>query len=75
MEEEKKPAFWKSIVVNTAIVYPLILISEIILDLILPMETVHPKLGIFLSVVIVVILMAWPVMPFVNRILGDWIKE
>lgn len=75
MEEEKKPSFWKSIVVNTAIVYPLILISEIILNFLLPMELLHPKFGIFLSVVIVVLLMAWPVMPFVHRILGDWLKE
>ena len=75
MENQSKPSFWKSILVNTAVVYPLILLSEIILGLFLPMEDVHPKLGIFLSVIIVVILMAWPVMPLVQRFLGAWINK
>lgn len=75
MSDQEKPSFWKSILVNTAIVYPLILLSEIILNLFLPMEDLHPKLGIFLSVVIVVVLMAWPVMPFVNKLLGNWLRS
>ncbi len=75
MEQQSNPNFWKTILVNTCVVYPLILLSEIILGLFLPMEEVPPKLAIFLSVVIVVILMAWPVMPFVQKKLGRWINR
>lgn len=69
-----KQSFWKNVVITTATVYPLILLSEIILGLCLPMEEVHPKMAIFLSVVIVAALMAWPVMPLVQKYLGEWLK-
>lgn len=75
MEQSSKPKFWKSVLVNTCVVYPLILLSEIILGLFIPLQELHPKLAIFLSVVVVVLLMAWPVMPFISKVLGKWMNS
>lgn len=73
--KNKGPKYWKNVVVTTATVYPLILFSEIILDLFIPIETLSPKFLIFLSVIIVAALMAWPVMPFVQKYLGKWMSK
>lgn len=72
---EKSPVYWKNVFVTIITVYPLILFSEIILGLFLPLETLSPKLSIFLSVVIVAALMAWPVMPIANKYLGNWMRK
>lgn len=72
MSENQAPKYWKNVLITTATVYPLILLSEIILDLFLPMEKLSPKLSIFLSVIIVAALMAWPVMPIIQKYLGKW---
>lgn len=73
--KEVKPVYWKNVFITIVTVYPLILLSEVILDLFLPMDKLNPKLSIFLSVVIVAALMAWPVMPIANKYLGGWMRR
>ena len=73
--DQPKQSYWKQVVITIATVYPLILLSDWVLGLFLRMQSIPPKLGIFLSVVIVAALMVWPVMQMVHKYLGSWISK
>ena len=70
-----KPPFWKQVFVTIITVYPLILGAELFLNFLFPMHLLEPKISIFFIVVIVATLMVYPVMPFVNKLLGNWLKR
>ena len=69
------PKYWKQVLVTIFTVYPLILISDLFLKSIFPMENFAPQLGVFFTVVIVAALMVNPVMPMVNKVLDGWLKK
>lgn len=67
----KKPPLWKEVVLGTAVVYPMILILNFLM---------YPLIGglptnaaIFVVVVVLSALLANPIMPFVNKVLGSWL--
>lgn len=69
--EVPPPLFWKQVLVTIFTVYPLILLADLLLNLLFPMRLLPPQLAIFFTV----ILMVKPVMPWVTRILGDWLHK
>ncbi|PWJ45014.1 hypothetical protein [Sediminitomix flava] len=73
--QAKSPSYWKQVLVTIFTVYPLILIADWILTLFLPMRSFPPQFSVFLTVVVVASLMVYPVMPWVKRLLGNWMES
>ena len=68
---QRKPQFWKEVVVGTAVVYPMILILNFLLD---PLIGGLPAYAaIFVVVVALSAMLACPIMPLVNSRLHPWL--
>ncbi|KXX72625.1 hypothetical protein [Flammeovirga sp. SJP92] len=72
-KNKENPVYWKQVLVTIFTVYPLIVMVDMMLQYLFPMEEFHPKVNIFFTVVIVGALMVNPVMPLVYRYLGKWL--
>ncbi|WP_347330037.1 hypothetical protein [Marinimicrobium locisalis] len=71
MDEVKPPAYYKLVVLGILAVYPLVLFTNFILA---PILVQLPYLfGVFLSVVVICLLMTYPVMPWLEKLLGPWL--
>ncbi|MGM8363802.1 hypothetical protein ACSV4D_17960 [Flavobacterium sp. ARAG 55.4] len=70
-----QPIFWKGFLITILTVFPLILITDLLLGFILPMQTLEPKIAIFLNLIFVAILMQYPIMPLTNKYFGHWINK
>ena len=65
------PPIWKQIVLSVAIVYPLIVVLNLMLN---PITGNLPwLLSLFISVVILSSLLAHPIMPFATKLLRNWL--
>ncbi|PKK89849.1 MAG: antibiotic biosynthesis monooxygenase [Candidatus Wallbacteria bacterium HGW-Wallbacteria-1] len=65
------PPYWKKVVMGILSVFPLILGCNILLE---PLAAqMHPLLYLLVSVAIVSMLLTWPVMPWLTRILTGWL--
>lgn len=70
-KREAQPAYYKRVVMGILAVYPLIIITNIILG---PFLKGFPQLlGLFISVVVISALLTYPVMPLLSRLLGFWL--
>lgn len=67
----KPPAFYKLVVLGMLAVYPLVLFTNLILDPIL--KSVPYLAGVFISVLAICILMTYPVLPILERLLNSWL--
>ena len=67
----KPPAFHKLVVLGILAVYPLVLFTNFILAPIL--NSVPYLFGVFVSVVAICILMTYPVLPWLEKILSGWL--
>jgi len=66
-----KPPFWKQVIVGIIAVYPLLLVLQWMVN---PLFAFLPApAGLFVSVLIMVSLMTFPVMPIVTRTLTPWL--
>jgi antibiotic biosynthesis monooxygenase (ABM) superfamily enzyme len=71
IHQAKKPAFYKLVVMGIIAVYPLVLLSNLALA---PITHNLPYwLVVLLSVVFISVLMTWPVMPLISKILSPWL--
>lgn len=71
MFQNTKPAFYKLVLMGIIAVYPLVLLSDLILG---PFTQEMPYwLAILLSVIFISVLMTWPVMPVISKILASWL--
>lgn len=73
--QAQKPIYWKQVLVTTFTVYPLILAASWFLNLLFPMKALKPEVAIFFSVVTVASLMVFPVMPFITKYMGSWMRK
>jgi len=67
----KPPAYYKLVILGILAVYPLVLFTNYLLDPVL--RNVPYLLGVFLSVVVICLLMTYPVLPWLERILNFWL--
>jgi len=71
MHQPHKPAFYKLVTMGIIAVYPLVLLSN---ALIAPFTQQLPYwLAILLSVIFISVLMTYPVMPVISKILSTWL--
>lgn len=71
IDEVRSPAYYKLVVLGILAVYPLVLFTNFILA---PFLVQLPYLfGVFLSVVVICLLMTYPVMPWLEKLLGPWL--
>lgn len=66
-----QPAFYKQVVIGVLAVYPLILLANALLGPLL--NGLHPLLGLFISVIFVSTLLTYPVMPWLTKLLNNWL--
>jgi uncharacterized protein len=66
-----QPPYYKQVVLGVLSVYPLILVSNLLLSPFL--KGLPPLLGLFISVIFVSALLTYPVMPGLTRLLGFWL--
>lgn len=67
----KKPAFYKLVVMGVLAVYPLVLLANLFVGA-LTKKLPYP-VAILISVVFISILMTYPVMPLISKILSPWL--
>jgi antibiotic biosynthesis monooxygenase (ABM) superfamily enzyme len=67
----KPPAYYKLVILGILAVYPLVLFTNYLLDPVL--RNVPYLFGVFLSVVAICLLMTYPVLPWLERILNSWL--
>lgn len=71
IQKSYQPAYYKQVIVGVITVYPLILLSSLVLD---PFLQGLPKLlGLFISVIFVSAFLTYPVMPYLTKILSFWL--
>lgn len=71
--KENKPPLWKEVVLGTAVVYPMILILNFLMS---PLIGGLPtNAAIFVVVVVLSALLANPIMPLANKVLGAWLYK
>lgn len=71
----QKPLYWKQVIVTVFTVYPLILLADLLLNLFFPMRSLKPEIAIFFTVVVVGSSMVYPVMPFITKLVGQWLHR
>lgn len=71
----RHPIFWKGFLITILTVFPLILVTDLLLCFILPMHTLEPKIAIFLNLILVAMLMQYPIMPLTNKYFGNWLTK
>ena len=65
------PPFWKQVIIGVICVYPLILLLNWALGPVT--EGIPSKIGLLLNVFILSILLTYPVMPLMTRLLRQWL--
>jgi uncharacterized protein len=68
---EYKLPYFKKVILGILAVYPLILLSNLLLNPLL--QSFNPLISLFVSVTFVSALLTYPVMPSLTRILGFWL--
>lgn len=71
VDQNHKPAFYKLVLMGIIAVYPLVLLSNFALGRVT--SNFPYWLAILLSVVFISVLMTWPVMPVISKILSPWL--
>lgn len=71
----QRPLFWKQVLVTIFTVYPLILGADFLLNLFFPLRSLPPQLSVFFTVIVVASLMVKPVMPFITRLMRNWLHR
>ncbi|MDR6240656.1 antibiotic biosynthesis monooxygenase (ABM) superfamily enzyme [Aureibacter tunicatorum] len=66
---------WKQVLVTIITVYPLILLTDIALSFLLPMEKLWPEVALLCTVSIVATVLVIFVMPCVNSVFGRWMMK
>jgi antibiotic biosynthesis monooxygenase (ABM) superfamily enzyme len=66
-----QPAYYKKVIMGILAVYPLILLTNLILGPLL--KELPQLLGLFISVVAISALLTYPVMPLLTRLLNFWL--
>jgi antibiotic biosynthesis monooxygenase (ABM) superfamily enzyme len=66
-----QPAYYKKVIMGILAVYPLILLTNLILGPLL--KELPQLLGLFISVVAISALLTYPVMPLLTRLLSFWL--
>lgn len=66
-----QPAYYKKVILGILAVYPLILLSDLLLGSFL--KELPPLLGLLISVTFVSALLTYPAMPWLTRILSFWL--
>ena len=69
--EPTQPAYYKKVIMGILAVYPLILLTNLILGPLL--KELPQLLGLFISVVAISALLTYPVMPLLTRLLNFWL--
>ncbi|MFT6969115.1 MAG: antibiotic biosynthesis monooxygenase (ABM) superfamily enzyme [Cellvibrionaceae bacterium] len=67
----QKSAYWKQVALGVTIVYPMILILNILLSPIT--DHLSFNLSLLLNVVVMSALLTYPVMPFASKLLDNWL--
>ena len=71
ISQVKKPAFYKLVVVGVLAVYPLVLLGNLLLN---PFtKDLHYLFSILISVIFISVLLTYPVMPLISKILAPWL--
>ena len=72
-EEPKLPAFWKRVTISVLGVYPMLMV---LLALLNPLLSGLPQpLQVFCLVVVLAILLTWPIMPTLGKLLHTWLAR
>ncbi|GBO52979.1 hypothetical protein APA_780 [Pseudanabaena sp. lw0831] len=66
-----EPAYYKQVIIGVITVYPLILLSNLLLAPFL--QGLPPLLSLLISVTFISALLSYPVMPFLTKILAFWL--
>jgi antibiotic biosynthesis monooxygenase (ABM) superfamily enzyme len=66
-----KPAYYKQVILGVLAVYPLIVLSNLLLNPLL--SSLPAWLGLFISVVFISALLTYPVMPWLTKHLSFWL--
>jgi uncharacterized protein len=66
-----EPPYYKQVIIGVITVYPLILLSNLLLDPFL--QGLPPLLSLLISVIFVSALLSYPVMPYLTKILAFWL--
>ena len=69
--QTKKPAFYKLVVAGVLAVYPLVLLWNLLLNPF--MEGFHYLLSVLFSVIFISVLLTYPVMPLISKMLAPWL--
>ncbi|MBG86252.1 MAG: antibiotic biosynthesis monooxygenase [Verrucomicrobiales bacterium] len=72
-EPVNAPPFWKQVVLGSCAVYPSIILLRWITTPLLGPLNLHPDLNLLISVVLLSILLTWPIMPGLSRLLRPWL--
>lgn len=71
----QRPIYWKQVLITTFTVYPLLMIIQLLLKLLPPMQSVPNELAVLIAVFAVASLMVFPVMPLTMKLLGSWLYK
>ena len=74
-EPQKKQLYWKEALLTILTVYPLIIGTDFLFQLFLPVKTLEPKITLFLNLSIVVFLMQYALMPLVKIYFSFWLDK
>ncbi|PZO41129.1 MAG: antibiotic biosynthesis monooxygenase [Pseudanabaena frigida] len=66
-----QPAYYKQVIIGVIAVYPLILLANLILNPFL--QGLPALLGLLISVIFISMLLTYPVMPYLTKILSFWL--
>jgi len=66
-----QPAYYKQVIIGVITVYPLIILSKLILSPFL--QGLPELLGLLISVIFVSALLTYPVMPYLTKLLSFWL--
>lgn len=68
-----QPAYYKQVTIGVITVYPLIILAKLVLSPFL--QGLPELLGLLISVIFVSMLLTYPVMPYITKILSFWLYE
>ena len=71
----QNPIYWKQVLVTTFTVYPLLLTASWFIKSVFPMHLLRPEIAMFFTVAVVASLMVFPVLPFITKVAGPWMRR
>jgi antibiotic biosynthesis monooxygenase (ABM) superfamily enzyme len=66
-----EPPYYKQVIIGVITVYPVILLSNLLVAPFL--QGLHPLLSLLISVTFISALLSYPVMPYATKILAFWL--